>query len=167
MPTSWPIGAGGSAVVVPDSAPQSGSAPGSGGAASPGRVGIGADGVDQHHARTGEKYGHTTAACSSPSFAEKVKDGIPFEVREALLPLVQLVETVNDCIASMTRRLKSWARRSMDTRLAATSERGGPDHLSGLRIDPGGSATIASSREVGPYLGLVPKQEDSGIVNPS
>jgi Transposase and inactivated derivatives len=23
---------------------------------------VGADGVDQHHARTGEKYGHTTAA---------------------------------------------------------------------------------------------------------
>jgi len=28
--------------------------------------------------------------CSSPSFAEKVKDAIPVEVREALLPLVQL-----------------------------------------------------------------------------
>src|SRR6266699_1607389 len=49
-------------VVVPDSASQSRSAPGSGGVASPGRLGIGADGVDQHHARTGEKYGHTTAA---------------------------------------------------------------------------------------------------------
>src|ERR1700694_3517587 len=36
---------------------------------------------------------------SSPSFADKVKDAIPVEVREALLPLVQLVATVNDCIA--------------------------------------------------------------------
>ena len=51
-----PLGAGGSAVVVPDSASQSGSAPGSGGVASPGRLGVGADGVNQHRARTGEKY---------------------------------------------------------------------------------------------------------------
>ena len=37
--------------------------------------------------------------CSSPSFPQKVKEAIPVEVREALLPLVQLVATVNDCIA--------------------------------------------------------------------
>jgi len=34
--------------------------------------------------------------CSSPSFAEKVKDAIPLEIREALLLLVQLTETVNE-----------------------------------------------------------------------
>ena len=39
--------------------------------------------------------------CSSPSFAEKVKDAIPDEVREALLPLVELVETVKDCICEV------------------------------------------------------------------
>src|SRR5262249_12463376 len=41
--------------------------------------------------------------CSSPSFAEKVKDAIPVEVREALLPLVQLVETVNDAARRVIR----------------------------------------------------------------
>src|SRR3989449_6276112 len=56
------IGAGGSAVVVPGSASQSRSAPGSGGAASPGRLGIGTDGGDPHHAMTGVKNGHTTSA---------------------------------------------------------------------------------------------------------
>src|SRR5258707_15384989 len=37
--------------------------------------------------------------CSSPSFAEKVKDAIPVEVREALLPLVQLTEAGDDCVS--------------------------------------------------------------------
>src|SRR5215813_14006184 len=64
---------GGSAVVVPDSASQSRSAPGSGGVASPGGLGIGADGVDQHHARTGEKYGHTTAAVFESELHRKGK----------------------------------------------------------------------------------------------
>jgi hypothetical protein len=67
------IGTGGSAVVVSDSTPQSGSAPRSGGTASPGRVGIGADGVNQEHARTGEKYGHTTAALFESEFRRKGK----------------------------------------------------------------------------------------------
>jgi hypothetical protein len=68
-----PIGAGGSAVVVPDSASQSRSAPGSGGVASPGRLGVGADGVNQQHARTGEKYGHRTAAVFESELRRKGK----------------------------------------------------------------------------------------------
>ncbi len=54
--------------------------------------------------------------CSSPSFAEKVKDAVPVELREALLPLVQLTETVNDCIARYDQKIEELARRSMDTR---------------------------------------------------
>ncbi len=84
--------------------------PGSGGAASPGRVGVGADGVDQHYARTGEKYGHTTAAV-------------------------------------------------FESELCTKGE--GCDVLT--LEDP---QRFASSREVGPYLGLVPKQEDSGDSQP-
>jgi hypothetical protein len=34
-------------------------------------------------------------------------------------------------------------------------------------LTPGGSATIQQQSRGRPYLGLVPKQEDSGIVNPS
>jgi transposase len=48
--------------------------------------------------------------CSSPSFAEKVKDAIPVEVREALQPLVQLVETVNDCIARYDQKIEELGR---------------------------------------------------------
>src|SRR5213078_176262 len=48
--------------------------------------------------------------CSSPSFAEKVKDAIPVEVREALLPLVQLVETVKDCIARYDQKIEELVR---------------------------------------------------------
>jgi hypothetical protein len=81
--------------------------------------------------------------CSSPSFADKVKDAIPVEVREALLPLVELVATVNDCIAKYDQKIEELGREKYGhTTMLSTSERGGPDHLPGLRINPGGSATI-------------------------
>jgi transposase len=48
--------------------------------------------------------------CSSPSFADKVKDAIPDEVREALLPLVQWVETVNDCVAKYDQKIEELGR---------------------------------------------------------
>ncbi len=109
MPTSWPDWGGwirsrGTrfGIVV--------GTPGSGGAASPGRVGVGADGVDQHYARTGEKYGHTT-----------------------LLRQVKGVGPITSLAYVLTLE------------------------------DP---QRFASSREVGPYLGLVPKQEDSGDSQP-
>ncbi|MGC1788133.1 MAG: transposase [Terriglobales bacterium] len=80
---------------------------------------------------------------SSPSFADKVKDAIPVEVGEALRPLVQLVETVNDCIAKYDQKIEELGREKYGhTTLLRQSERGGPDHLSGLRVNPGGSATI-------------------------
>jgi transposase len=81
--------------------------------------------------------------CSSPSFAEKVKDAIPAEVREALQPLVQLVETVNECIERYDERIEELGRKKYGhTNITATSERSGPDHLPGLRINPGRSTTI-------------------------
>jgi transposase len=81
--------------------------------------------------------------CSSPSFAEKVKDAIPVEAGEALLPLVQLVETVNDCIEKYDQRIEELGRKKYGhTSLLRQVKGVGPDHLSGLRIDPGGSATI-------------------------
>jgi hypothetical protein len=51
--------ASGSPVVAPDQAPQSGGTPGPGAAASPGCVGGGTDGADQHDARFGQEHGHT------------------------------------------------------------------------------------------------------------
>ena len=54
--------------------------------------------------------------CSSPSFAEKVEGTIPAELSDALLPLVRMAAALSDCIGGTTRRLKSWARRSMDIR---------------------------------------------------
>src|SRR5271157_2194547 len=58
-----------------------------------------------------KSMGQRLPKSSSPSFADKVKDAIPDEVREALLPLVQLTETVNDCIARYDQKIEELGQK--------------------------------------------------------
>jgi len=105
--------------------------------------------------------------CSSPSFAQKVKDAIPVEVREALLPLVQLVETVNDCIARYVEKIEELGRNKYGHTTSLRQVKGvGPITSLAYVLTLEDPQRFASSREVGPYLGLVPKQEDSGDSQP-
>ena len=105
--------------------------------------------------------------CSSPSFAEKVKDAIPVEVREALLPLVQLTETVNDCIARYDQRIEELGQKKYGYTTLLRQVKGvGPITSLAYVLTLEDPQRFSSSREVGPYLGLVPKQEDSGDCQP-
>ena len=105
--------------------------------------------------------------CSSPSFAEKVKDAIPVEVREALLPLVQLVETVKDCIARYDQKIEELVREKYGHTTLLRQVKGvGPITSLAYVLTLEDPQRFSSSREVGPYLGLVPKQEDSGDSQP-
>ena len=105
--------------------------------------------------------------CSSPSFAQKVKDAIPVEVREALLPLVQLVETVNDGIERYDQKIEELGREKYGHTTLLRQVKGvGPITSLAYVLTLEDPQRFSSSREVGPYLGLVPKQEDSGDSQP-
>ena len=105
--------------------------------------------------------------CSSPSFAEKVKDAIPAEVGEALHPLVQLVETVNECIERYDERIEELGRKKYGHTTLLRQVKGvGPITSLAYVLTLEDPQRFSSSREVGPYLGLVPKQEDSGDSQP-
>ena len=105
--------------------------------------------------------------CSSASFPHKVEEALPAEVREALLPLVRLAEALSDGIKIYDERIEKLATEKYS-------------HTSLLRQGKGvGSLTslayvltlenpewFAKSRDVGPYLGFVAKQEDSGESQP-
>src|SRR5215831_15798621 len=101
--------------------------------------------------------------CSSASFADKVKDAIPDEVGEALRPLVQLVERVNDCIARYDQKMEELGREKYGhTTLLRQGERGGPDHRSGLRVNSGGCATIQQQSRGGALSGVGAKARRLG-----
>ena len=105
--------------------------------------------------------------CSSPSFGQKVKDAIPEKVREALLPLVQLADALSDCIRSYDRKIEELGSgKYAHTKLLRQVKGVGPITSLAYVLTLENPEHFAKSRDVGPYLGLVPKQEDSGEIQP-
>jgi transposase len=105
--------------------------------------------------------------CSSPSFAHKVEEALPVEVREGLLPLVRLTEALSDSILAYDARIEKLAsEKYKHTELLRQVKGVGPLTALAYVLTLEDPKRFAKSRDVGPYLGLVPKQEDSGESQP-
>jgi transposase len=105
--------------------------------------------------------------CSSGSFGHKAGEAIPEPVREALMPLVQLVEGLSVCIAGYDRRIEELSSNKYGhTKMLRQVKGVGPITALAYVLTLENPERFAKSREVGPYLGLVPKQEDSGEIQP-
>jgi transposase len=105
--------------------------------------------------------------CSSPSFPKKVEEALPAEVREALLPLVRLAEELSDRIKVYDERIEKLGREKYEhTELLRQVKGVGPLTSLAYVLTLENPDRFRKSRDVGPYLGLVPKQEDSGDSQP-
>jgi transposase len=105
--------------------------------------------------------------CSTASFPHRVKEELPPAVREALLPLVQLVEHLGSCIRGYDESIeKLGGEKYPDTKLLRQVKGVGPITALAYVLTLENPERFAQSRDVGPYLGLVPKQEDSGDSQP-
>src|SRR6516225_559589 len=105
--------------------------------------------------------------CSSPSFSKKVEEALPAEVCEALLPLVRLAEALSDRIKDYDERIEKLGPEKYEhTELLRQVK--GVGSLTSLAyvLTLENPDRFGKSRDVGPYLGLVPKQEDSGDSQP-
>lgn len=105
--------------------------------------------------------------CSSPSFAAKVEEAVPSEVREALLPLVRLAAALSDNIQAYDQQIEKLASKKYGhTKLLRQVKGVGPITALAYVLTLEHPERFAKSRDVGPYLGVVPKQEDSGDSQP-
>src|ERR1039458_4071364 len=111
--------------------------------------------------------GARVSNCSSPSFSQKAAAEIPDEVGETLQPLLRLIATLSDEIKTFDRRIdKLAAEKYMHTQLLRQVVGVGPVTALGYVLTLETPLRFARSRDVGPYLGLVPRQEDSGDIQP-
>jgi transposase len=114
-----------------------------------------------------KSMGRRLPKCSSPSFGHKVKDAIPEKVREALLPLVQFADALSDSIQSYDQKIEEMSSEKYGhTKLLRQVKGVGPITALAYVLTLENPEHFAKSRDVGPYLGLVPKQEDSGESQP-
>jgi transposase len=105
--------------------------------------------------------------CSSPSFRSKVEEALPAGIREAVLPLMQLADTLSDCIKTYDQSMEQLSTEKYGhTALLRQVKAVGPLTALAYVLTLENPERFAKSREVGPYLGLVPKQEDSGQSQP-
>ena len=105
--------------------------------------------------------------CSSPSFRSKVEEALPPGIREAVLPLMQLADALSDSIKTYDQRIEQLSTEKYGHTALLRQVKGvGPLTALAYVLTLENPERFAKSREVGPYLGLVPKQEDSGESQP-
>jgi transposase len=105
--------------------------------------------------------------CTTPSFAQRVREQNPEEFEPILAPLVTAIESLTEQIRNYDKRIEELA----DGRYPETEvlrQVAGVGALTSLAFvltlfDKG---RFARSRDVGPYLGLVPRQDSSGDHTP-
>ena len=88
-------------------------------------------------------------------------------MREILLPLVEIVKGVSEAIQSYDERIEALATgKYPQTGLLRQVKGVGPLTSLAYVLTLENPKRFTRSRDVGPYIGLVPKQEDSGDRQP-
>jgi len=114
-----------------------------------------------------KSMGSRLPKCSSPSFAQKVEEAVPVEIREAVLPLVRMAAALSDCIQRYDEKIEKLGREKYGHTALLRQVKGvGPITALAYVLTLENPQRFVKSRDVGPYLGLVPKQEDSGESQP-
>jgi transposase len=111
--------------------------------------------------------GHRLPASPTLTFARKAREACPEALQPALLPLIRLVQTLTDDIAAYDRLVVETARAYPETQAIQTIHGvGALTAVAFVLVLDNDRARFKRSRDVGCYLGLKPKQRDSGMRSP-
>lgn len=110
-----------------------------------------------------KSVGGRVSKCSAESFHNQAEGGIPESIRPMLLPMVEQIAALTAQIQKMNRRVEEVAEKQYPetTLLRQVKGVGAVTSLAYL-LTLEKPERFEKSRDVGPYLGLVPKQDDSG-----
>lgn len=111
--------------------------------------------------------GHRLPSCSSETFHRKVRDEIPEELRLALEPILELLAHLHDQIRDLDKEVERKIDESYQEARKLMAVSGvGPKTALAFTLCIEDPSRFRRSRDVGPFLGLVPKQFESGKSNP-
>lgn len=113
-----------------------------------------------------KSVGHRLPSASAEAFARKAREGLPENLEAALVPLLEVVAKLNEQIKGFDRQVEEMAKTQYP-QAARLSTVPGVGALTSVAYvltvaDP---SRFERSREVGPYLGLVPRQDQSGSID--
>ena len=111
--------------------------------------------------------GERLPSCSTESFVHKVEGKIPSGLKAALIPVLEIVAELTERIAGYNREIDRLARESYPAAAGLRQVNGvGPLTSLAYVITLEDPQRFNRSRDVGPYLGLTPKRDQSGSSDP-
>ena len=111
--------------------------------------------------------GHRLPASPRLTLARKATEACPEALQPAVLPLLRLVQTLTNDIAAYDRLVVEKARASPETEAIQTIHGvGALTAVAFVLVLNNDRSRFKRSRDVGCYLGLKPKQRDSGRQSP-
>ncbi len=104
--------------------------------------------------------------CSTRSFPDKVREAIPPALVPACAPLVEQIAQLNLSIAAMDAQVEALGKKYPEIPLLRTVPGVGPIVAACYALTLDRPDAIADNRQAGAYLGLRPRQNQSGDSNP-
>lgn len=104
--------------------------------------------------------------CGAEVFPKKVAPLIPSDLQPALLPLLELIRTLTTTIRAMEREVAALEKTYPEVAAMRQVAGVGPLLATSLALTLDDARRFLRSRDVGPYLGLVPKRRSSGDRDP-
>lgn len=117
-----------------------------------------------NHVRGTVKHaGGTLPDCSTEAFAKRCRAEIPEKLRIDILPLLETIEFITVQIRAYDKRIKKLCETSYPiTGLLCQVNGVGPLTALSFVLSVGNPCRFRKSRQVGSYLGLRPRRDDSG-----
>jgi transposase len=109
-----------------------------------------------------KSVGGRLKGCDTDNFHQTVPDQIPAELRAALDPIVKAIGHMSGEIRRLDHRIESLGQRYPETEQLRQVDRVGPITSVAYVLTLENPERFAQSRSVGPYLGLIPRLDQSG-----
>ncbi len=115
-----------------------------------------------------KSLGHRLPTCDAAHFARRAREACPPALRPAVLPLLESVETISAQIAELDGRVVELAtqRYARQTRPLVAIPGVGVLTALAFVLVVGDPRRFRRNRDVGAYLGLVPRRDQSGSSDP-
>ncbi len=114
-----------------------------------------------------KSFGYRLPSCSARAFPNKVEPHIPEELQQALQPLLSTIISYNEQILEYDKKIEELCADKYPITLHLRQIKGvGPITALAFVLTVDDPLRFSSSRTVGSYLGLRPRQHDSGERSP-
>ncbi len=116
-----------------------------------------------NHVRSVTKTcGYGIPKCSTPSFAKRAPDNIPPELKESLAPLLLTIDLFSQQVITLDRQINKLCLKYPETQLLLQVPGVGPVNALVFVLTIDDPHRFMKSRQVGAFLGLTPRRDQSG-----